>query len=165
MSTPSVPYAGIATRAIALAVDVFLAQLLVLAGGGILTLIGSIVGDVRPQWLVTTLVAVGWFLTIALYLVLFWSLVGQTPGMRLMHLLVVDGRGRPPGFWRSVLRLIGLVLCIIPCFLGFVPELFDNRRRGCHDMLARTTVLYAGDAQPVRVALPPSGATTSWSRR
>jgi uncharacterized RDD family membrane protein YckC len=35
-----------------------------------------------------------------------------------------------------------LALCIIPAFLGLVPVLFDARRRGVHDMVARTVVLY-----------------------
>jgi uncharacterized RDD family membrane protein YckC len=40
------------------------------------------------------------------------------------------------------LRLIGLVLCIVPLFAGFLPVLVDDRRRGCHDMLAGTVVVY-----------------------
>jgi uncharacterized RDD family membrane protein YckC len=46
-----------------------------------------------------------------------------------------------------VLRVVLLVLCIIPCFLGFVPVLFDARRRGAHDLIARTVVLHV-DAVP-----------------
>ena len=47
--------------------------------------------------------------------------------------------------WRSTVRLIALGLCIIPLFAGFVPVLFDDRRRGCHDMLARTVVVYVDE--------------------
>ena len=45
---------------------------------------------------------------------------------------------------RSVVRVIGLGLAIVPLFLGFVPVLIDARRRGLHDFLAGTVVLYAG---------------------
>jgi uncharacterized RDD family membrane protein YckC len=31
---------------------------------------------------------------------------------------------------------------IVPLFAGFLPVLIDERRRGLHDMLARTVVLY-----------------------
>jgi uncharacterized RDD family membrane protein YckC len=34
------------------------------------------------------------------------------------------------------------MLCIIPLFAGFLPVLVDDRRRGCHDMLAGTVVVY-----------------------
>jgi uncharacterized RDD family membrane protein YckC len=37
---------------------------------------------------------------------------------------------------------VGLVLSIIPLGAGFVPVLFDDRRRGLHDRLARTLVIH-----------------------
>jgi uncharacterized RDD family membrane protein YckC len=40
--------------------------------------------------------------------------------------------------------VIGLGLAIVPLFLGFVPVLIDRRRRGLHDFLAGTVVLYDG---------------------
>ena len=43
--------------------------------------------------------------------------------------------------------LIGLALAIIPCFLGFVPALFDRQRRALPDYLAGTVVVY-DDAPP-----------------
>jgi uncharacterized RDD family membrane protein YckC len=39
-------------------------------------------------------------------------------------------------------RLVGLVLAIVPMFAGFVPVLFDDRRRGLADFIAGTVVLY-----------------------
>jgi len=42
-----------------------------------------------------------------------------------------------------VLRLAGLVLAALPLFAGFVPILFDDRRRGVQDMLAGTVVVFA----------------------
>jgi uncharacterized RDD family membrane protein YckC len=79
---------------------------------------------------------------VGFYFVLWWSTTGQTPGMRLMGLRVLDPAGGHPGIPRSCLRLIGLVLCIVPLFAGFLPVLVDDRRRGCHDMLAGTVVVY-----------------------
>jgi hypothetical protein len=43
---------------------------------------------------------------------------------------------------RALLRTFGLALAIIPCFLGFVPALFDRRRRALPDYLAGTVVVY-----------------------
>ncbi len=37
--------------------------------------------------------------------------------------------------------MIGLVLSIVPLFAGFLPVLFDRRRRGLADMLAGTVVV------------------------
>ena len=51
-------------------------------------------------------------------------------------------RGRPPSIGRSLVRLVGLVLAIVPMFAGFIPVLFTERRRGLPDFLAGTVVLY-----------------------
>jgi uncharacterized RDD family membrane protein YckC len=80
--------------------------------------------------------------------------------MRLMHLRVVDHRGSPPRFWRSSIRLIGLLLAIVPLFAGFLPVLFDRRRRALQDFMARTLVAAErppapGGEHPVPEAAPP----------
>jgi uncharacterized RDD family membrane protein YckC len=150
----AVPYAGIATRAVALALDVALASAISAVGAGLLGLVASLVGELRPEWLVATLVGCAWMLTVTVYFVLFWSITGQTPGMRAMRLRVVTGDGSPPSFWRALVRLIGLLLAIVPLFAGFLPVLFDARRRGLPDYLAGTVVLYADPAEGVVTAGP-----------
>jgi uncharacterized RDD family membrane protein YckC len=140
-----VPYAGVATRAVALAIDAAIANLIVLAGAGFLSLITSLVGgDLEPQWLAAGLAACGWALVVGGYFVTFWAVTGQTPGMRMMRLRVVVARdGEPPSLLRAIVRLIGLGLAIIPLFAGFLPVLFDDRRRALQDFMAGTVVLYA----------------------
>jgi uncharacterized RDD family membrane protein YckC len=54
--------------------------------------------------------------------------------------VLAEPSGTPPTVWRSVVRLIGLILAIIPFFLGFVPVLFDARRRALQDYVAGTVV-------------------------
>jgi uncharacterized RDD family membrane protein YckC len=83
------------------------------------------------------------------YFVVFWSTTGQTPGNRVMQIRVCDedgGRLKPR---RALLRFGGLVLAALPLFAGFLPVLVDDRRRGVHDMLARTVVVGAPRTQPV----------------
>jgi uncharacterized RDD family membrane protein YckC len=137
------PYAGLASRALAFATDLVLAYLLFLLGATLVGLVVSLVGDLRPAWLFGVIAGAGWFLVVAAYFVFFWTLGGQTPGMRLLHLRVAAAHGDPPSVLRAVLRFGGLVLAIIPMFAGFVPVVFDRRRRGVHDMLAGTVVVYA----------------------
>ena len=143
-----VPYAGVATRAVALAADLVLAHAIIIVGGALLGLVATLVGDLRPQWLVTALVAAAWGLTVTIYFVLFWSVTGQTPGMRAMRLRVAGADGTPPSLWRAFVRWIGLLLAIIPLFAGFLPVLFDSRRRALPDYLARTVVLYTDRIEP-----------------
>jgi uncharacterized RDD family membrane protein YckC len=135
-------YAGIVTRALALATDAIVTIALFMSAVGIVALISSLVGGIRPEWLVGALLAGGWILIAGSYFVLFWSAAGQTFGMRLLRLRVRTGDGGTPSTGRSIVRLIGLVLSIVPLFLGFVPVLFDERRRGLADFLAGTVVVY-----------------------
>jgi uncharacterized RDD family membrane protein YckC len=142
------PYAGIATRGIALAIDAAIANGLYIVGAALLGLIGSLVGDLRPQWLVALIAAIGWAIVVGGYFVLFWTTTGQTPGMRLMRLRLVTYRGERVHFVRALIRLGGLVLAIIPLFAGFLPVLVDERRRALQDFLARTVVLHVSEPVP-----------------
>ncbi len=109
---------------------------------GIAALVASLVGGLRPEWLVGALLATGWLLIAGTYFVLFWSSAGQTPGMRLLRVRVHGPAGDPPSIGRSLVRLVGLVLAIVPMFAGFIPVLFSKRRRGLPDFLAGTVVVY-----------------------
>jgi uncharacterized RDD family membrane protein YckC len=144
-----VPYAGIATRAVALAIDVALSQAVFIVIAALLSLIATLVGQLRPEWLVGVIAGAGWFVIVGGYFVGFWSVTGQTPGMRLMQVRVLTAAGTPPGFWRSNVRLIGLALAIIPLFAGFLPVLVDDRRRALQDFLAGTVVVYADPAREI----------------
>jgi uncharacterized RDD family membrane protein YckC len=137
-------YGGIATRAIALATDAALTIVIFMSVVGVAALVASLVGGLRPAWLVGALLASGWILIAGTYFVLFWSAAGQTPGMRLLHLRLRGPAGDTPSLGRSFVRLIGLVLAIVPLFAGFIPVLFTERRRGLPDILAGTVVLYDG---------------------
>jgi len=135
-------YAGVATRALALATDAALTIVIWMSLVGLGALISTLVGSLRPTWLVGVLLASGWTLVVGAYFVLFWSSAAQTPGMRLLRLRVRGPTGNPPSIGRSLVRFVGLVLAIVPLFAGFLPILFTERRRGLPDLLAGTVVVY-----------------------
>lgn len=137
------PFAGVATRGIALFVDALVIVAATVAVGAGAALVGTLVGGIRPAWLAGFLLSFAGFAIAVGYFSLFWGTVGQTPGMRLMHLRVRHRLAdRRLTVERSVVRTVGLALAIIPCFLGFVPALFDSRRRALPDYLAGTVVVY-----------------------
>ena len=141
--SPATPFAGVASRGVALVVDAFAIVAATAVVGGAAALVAAVVGGLHPQWLAGSLLSLATVVIAAGYFVFFWSTAGQTPGMRLMSVRVLPGRG--PGrltVWQAVLRTIGLALAIIPCFLGFAPALFDSRRRALPDYLAGTVVVY-----------------------
>jgi len=148
-------YAGIASRAIAFAADAILCAGLWVSVSGVAALAGWIFGGLRPEWLVATLATVGLALLSGCYFVFFWSTAGRTPGMHLVHLRVaVEDSPAPPSIRRSVVRLVGLALAIIPVFAGFLPVPFDRRRRSIADMMAGTVVVYGSTAGETAAASP-----------
>ena len=115
-------------------------HLVFLVGVAVAWLVSSIAGGLGPGWLEGLLAGRGWAVVVACYLALFWTVAGQTPGMRFMHLRVTDRSGAPCGFPRSLLRLVGLFLATMPCLAGFLPVLVDRRRRALQDFIAGTVV-------------------------
>ena len=120
-------------------------QFVAIAVAGTFALILSVVS--LSDELDTVLAVIGsavYVLWLVGYFVLFWSSTGQTPGNRVLEIRVCRASdGEPPSAKMSVLRLAGLVLAALPLFAGFVPILFDDRRRGVQDMLAGTVVVFA----------------------
>ena len=137
-------YEGLVTRGIAFAIDAAVINLvaIVVAGGVALAL--SVL-SVPQDSLDAVLLAAGGALFLGWsvgYFVTFWSTTGQTPGSRLMRISV---RGADDGSVirprRAAIRFAGLFLAALPLLAGFLPILFDDRRRGVHDMLAGTVVV------------------------
>jgi uncharacterized RDD family membrane protein YckC len=140
---PSRPgYGGVVSRGLALVVDGLLAQLLFLVAAASVGVVLGLAGGLRPGWLEGTLAGGGWLLVVGAYFTTFWTATGETPGMRLMHVRVLAPSGEAPSLVRSVVRVIGLILAIIPLGAGFLPALVDSRRRALPDYLAGTTVVY-----------------------
>lgn len=143
-------YQGLVTRTIAFAIDAAIINVVAIVVGTGFALVLSVLH--LPQSLDPVLVALGGasFLLWSIgYFVVFWSSTGETAGDRVMRIRVImaDGGG-PPRPLRALVRLGALILAAIPLFLGLLPILVDERRRGVHDMLVGTVVVAAPDATP-----------------
>jgi uncharacterized RDD family membrane protein YckC len=133
-------YAGLASRGVAFVIDLALAHVIVLLGGLLIWLVFSLVGGLRPEWLKDALAATAWFVVVSGYFLFFWTLAGQTVGMRPLQLRVARRDGKPIGFLRALVRFVGLLLSVVS-IVGVLPVLFDKRRRALDDFLAGTVVL------------------------
>jgi uncharacterized RDD family membrane protein YckC len=115
-------------------------------------------------------IAVGstaWLALGGLYLVGFWSLAGQTPGMRFVGIRLSAPR-LPLG--RALKRLIGLGLSVMTFGIGFLGIVFGEQRRGWEDRFSGTDVVYDerrpqpapwSQPEPLEVAVPePVAAVT-----
>jgi uncharacterized RDD family membrane protein YckC len=141
--TSAAGFAGLASRAAAFSVDAFLILVIFTVVSGFVALISSLVGTLRPAWLAGLLLGGGGALVAGAYLVLFWSAAGKTPGMYLLRLRVRRPAGEAPSVGRALVRAVGTWISIVPFFAGYLPVLFDRRRRGLPDLLAGTEVVYS----------------------
>jgi uncharacterized RDD family membrane protein YckC len=144
-SQSSQPYAGIVTRTVAFALDIAILQGGLLIAGIVVGLIVEAFGDFSPDVnsLSVALAAIGWFLAFTTYFSTFWSLTGQTPGMRALGIRVTATTGERLTPRRSILRVACMIAAALPFFAGYLLILIDDRRRGLHDLVARTVVRYA----------------------
>jgi uncharacterized RDD family membrane protein YckC len=143
-------YTGLVTRAIGFGVDAVIINLAAVAVAAIVALALSLFKV--PSSVDTALAVIGAVMFVvwaAAYFVTFWSTTGQTPGARVMRFRVLaPGAQRGHiGPRRALLRLLGMVLAAIPLLAGYFMVLFDDRRRGLHDRLARTVVIDAPDIE------------------
>jgi uncharacterized RDD family membrane protein YckC len=137
------PFAGVVTRGLALGVDALaIITLLAILSGFTAAVLALVGGTLRPAWLAGLLVGAGWAIVAGGYLALFWSAAGRTPGMQLLQLRVRGPDGGPPSIARAIVRVVATWIAIVPCFAGYLPVLFDRRRRGLPDFIARTDVIY-----------------------
>jgi uncharacterized RDD family membrane protein YckC len=83
---------------------------------------------------------VAFFAWVVGYFTAFWTTTGQTPGNRMMRIRVTRVDGTSLRLRHAAIRLVGIVLAAVPLFLGFVPILLTDRRRGLPDFLAGTVV-------------------------
>jgi uncharacterized RDD family membrane protein YckC len=129
--------AGPWTRAAAFVVDLALAQFVFLTLAASVALLAAAVAPLRQLSIELALGGAGWLVVETVYFAGFWSVVGQTPGMRLFAL----GFPERLSAVRAVVRFAALLVAILPFCAGLLPVLFDRRRRGLQDVVASTTVV------------------------
>lgn len=70
-----------------------------------------------------------------------WVLGGQTVGMRAWRIRLVTTDGGRVGWLRACGRFFAALVAFAPAGLGFWWALFDDRKRGWHDLLTGTRVV------------------------
>lgn len=161
---PTNHYAGLVTRAVALAIDAATLSLVVSILTAVVGLIISLFTKVDTGSSGAILGALGsWTVIVAAYFTFCWAAAGQTLGQHVMQIRVQRVNGQRMGLLRSYARFLALSLCMGPLILGQLLVLFTPRRRALHDLMVRTVVVYtdavgrelsepehAGDADPAR---------------
>lgn len=136
--------AGLVTRVLALALDAAVVNATFLALSALFTFaVQAFEPDFDRSSAQALALGTVTFLALASgYLVFFWTLAGQTLGMRFLGIRLDDFDGTPALSLRTALRrLAGMALAAIPLGAGFLAVLVSDRRRGVHDRIGRTEVI------------------------
>jgi uncharacterized RDD family membrane protein YckC len=138
-------YAGAFSRLLALALDAGLVYgSLLLITAAIAALVNVFVqGDQHAGTVVLAIGATTWILIALVYLVVFWSGAGRTPGMSFVAIRMLSEDGTPVRPGQAFRRAIWLPISALPLLLGFWGILFERERRGWPDRRAHTVVCYA----------------------
>jgi uncharacterized RDD family membrane protein YckC len=148
---PHPPYAGIVTRAVAFVLDLLILNGILFGGALVVALIAEAFGTFNVDFEVESALLAGavWAVAFASYFASWWSLTGQTPGMRALGIKVLTTSGERIRPRRGLRRVVGMFVAAIPFFAGYLLILVTDRRRGLHDLIARTVVVYVESERPV----------------
>lgn len=79
--------------------------------------------------------------------VLLWVKFLGTPGKLLLDCRVVHAEtGQALSFWRALLRYLAYYVSALPVMLGFLWIIWDKRKQGFHDKIARSVVVIYDDS-------------------
>jgi uncharacterized RDD family membrane protein YckC len=133
-------HAGAISRGLAMVVDGVFVNLGFTAFVALVTLVANAFGGSAHggSRFAIALGSTSWVLLSSVYLVGFWCLAGQTPGMRFLGIRLSERRLRPR---RAIGRLLGLILSVLTLGLGFL-GVFGERRRAWEDRFSDLDVVY-----------------------
>ena len=78
-----------------------------------------------------------------LVVITFWiKWKGKTVGKRVMGIKIISDNGKDLTLGRSTVRYFGYTLSAVILFLGFLIIPFRKDKRGLHDMISKTRVVY-----------------------
>jgi uncharacterized RDD family membrane protein YckC len=76
------------------------------------------------------------------YYLIFWvNYDGATPGKRLMAIKIIKDDGSKLTYSVSIIRYFGIILSSLPLGLGFFWVIWDKKKQGWHDKIAKTLVV------------------------
>ncbi len=132
--------AGAVSRGLAMLIDGVFVNLAFTAFVALVTLVANTFGGNGEggSGLAIAIGSTAWLSFGAVFLVSFWSLAGQTPGMRFVGIRL--GERLSPR--RSIKRLIGLGLSVVTFGIGFLGIVFRQDRRAWEDRFSGTFVVY-----------------------
>ncbi len=142
---------GFFTRALAVGIDLVLVNATLALLGSVISWLNDSIGINAGQEIPAIMFAFGatlWFMLASIYLIVFWSLSGQTIGMRFLDIRMERNGSFRIGPKAALRRLIGFWMSAAALGIPFLTVLLRMDRRGFHDRLGDTMVYFIDPAHP-----------------
>ena len=142
---------GIMRRLAAIIYDLFLLVAVILVAVSLFTIVVELIaGQSSSSELLDTpwiklLFQLYLLLVSALFYVWFWTHGGQTLGLKVWKLKVVDDNLCEIGMKKAAMRLVWSVVTCIPFGVGFLWALFNKNRLTLYDQLSGTRLVQLED--------------------
>jgi uncharacterized RDD family membrane protein YckC len=157
--------AGLATRLVAFAIDFGLLFAVYSLASGVIASVVSFAFGSSLSLVGAVVVGVIAYLLGGAVLVLFWSLGGQTPGMRFLSIRLLQDGSRDVTLGRAIKRVFALVVALLPLGLGYFWILRNPSRHAWHDTMTGTEVVYDEKQRAPYVAADTATAHAADRRR
>ena len=128
--SPNPEYAGFWKRSLAYSVDNLIIWLASLSLGFTIRINSSGGMVFLPALLIS-----------AAYFIFFWMRDGQTLGNRLLAIKVIREDGQKFDIATGIIRYIGYLISGIVLWMGFLWVIWDKKKQGWHDKMAKTIVV------------------------
>jgi uncharacterized RDD family membrane protein YckC len=151
-------HAGSVSRFLAFLLDTTVAATLFTLLAGLAVLALDVVADVT--WVADDhrlLMSIAFVLWQLVYFAAPTALTGRTVGKAVLGVRVVDRSGAPVGGWGALVRTLVFPVSFVLFGLGFLLALVRRDRRMLHDLVGRTAVVYAWDAEVARLRANADG--------
>ena len=159
-------YAGFISRFLAFLVDILVIVLSIVVVGatislilnffGLTAIIDQIEASSTIQGSILRWITAVWGVTVVafLYFTISWTVTsGKTLGKGLLGLRIVPMNGQRMTLLRAILRYIAFWIAVLAFGLGVLWILVSNERKGWHDKMAKTCVIYDWPAREDEGAL------------
>jgi uncharacterized RDD family membrane protein YckC len=144
--TTGMRYAGFWIRFLAKFIDGLILTVVLVVPFLIFMALTGAFGDPESSSAAATLAQIvfqiGYYVVAAGYSIFFTGKYGATPGKMACKLLVVDPSGGKISYARATGRYFAEILSGLICYIGYIMVAFDSEKRGLHDRLCNTRVIY-----------------------
>lgn len=132
-------HAGAISRALAMVIDGAIVNLSFTVVAAAIAMIDNAFGSGEgPSGFTVVIGSTAWVTIGSLYLIVFWSLAGRTPGMSFVGIRLSEKLS----LRRSLRRLVGLVLSVFTFGIGFLGVVFREDRREWADRMSGSDLVY-----------------------